>query len=505
MPSPILCGIETEFGIFVRGADITPMMASSLIVNAYSDEGLALRVWDFASETPDYDALEGWRPEADYPEVEVLMANTVLTNGARFYVDHAHPEVSTPECRSVSDVVRYDRAAEEIIRHAMERANKRLPEGVEIVLHKNNSDGKGNSYGCHENYLVPRTVPFGKIATYLTTHFVTRQVFTGAGKVGTECLRDGETAVAFQLSQRSDFFEEEIGLETTIRRPIINTRDEPHCDPERWRRLHVIAGDANMSEVATFLKVGTTALILGMIEDGCFPPDLIIADPVTEVRRVSHDPSLQHHIQLEDGRQVTALDVQDILHKACQQWFSQLDTDPTNGDGSDIISEWGRVLGLLRNDPFAAADVVDWVAKKRILDAMQRRDNLEPGHARLRAIDLQYHDMNPQRCLASRVGLRTRVTQPDAITAMTQPPVDTRAYFRGRCLQQWSNNVSSANWDSIVFDTGGALLQRVPMMDPFKGTKLLVDSVFSRAATVTDFLDLLGVDSVENVVEDPGW
>ena len=267
MSSPILCGIETEFGIFVRGADLTPMMASSLIVNAYSDEGLALRVWDFASETPNIDALEGWRPEADYPEVEVLMANTVLTNGARFYVDHAHPEVSTPECRSVSDVVLYDRAAEEIIRRAMKRANERLPDGVELVLHKNNSDGKGNSYGCHENYLVPRSVPFGKIASYLTSHFVTRQTFTGAGKVGTECIREGETPASFQLSQRADFFEEEIGLETTVRRPIINTRDEPHCDPERWRRLHVIAGDANMSELATFLKVGTTALLLGMIED----------------------------------------------------------------------------------------------------------------------------------------------------------------------------------------------------------------------------------------------
>jgi proteasome accessory factor A len=505
MSSPILCGIETEFGIFVRGADLTPMMASSLIVNAYSDEGLTLRVWDFASETPDIDALEGWRPEADYPEVEVLMANTVLTNGARFYVDHAHPEVSTPECRSVSDVVLYDRAAEEIIRRAMKRANERLPDGVELVLHKNNSDGKGNSYGCHENYLVPRSVPFGKIASYLTSHFVTRQTFTGAGKVGTECIREGETPASFQLSQRADFFEEEIGLETTVRRPIINTRDEPHCDPERWRRLHVIAGDANMSELATFLKVGTTALLLGMIEDDSFPSHLVIANPVREIRQVSHDPSLNHRIELTDGRLMTALQIQEELLESCKQWFFQLDQDPTNGDGEEIIALWATVLASLATNPMEVADVVDWVAKKRVLDAMQHRHDLAPDHPRLRAIDLQYHDMDKSRCLALRVGLRTRVRDADVTHAMTQPPTDTRAYFRGTCLQRWSKNVSSANWDSIVFDVGGPLLQRVPMMDPFKGTKIMVENVFSRASSVSEFLDLLGMDNVESVIEDPGW
>lgn len=505
MSSPILCGIETEYGVFVRGADITPMMASSLIVNAYSDEGLALRVWDFASETPDVDARDGWRPEADYPEVEVLMANTVLPNGARFYVDHAHPEVSTPECRSVSDVVLYDRAAEEIIRLAMTRANKRLPDGVEIVLHKNNSDGKGNSYGCHENYLVPRSVPFGRISHCLTTHFVTRQVFTGAGKVGTECLLEGEQAVPFQLSQRADFFEEEVGLETTVRRPIINTRDEPHCDPERWRRLHVIAGDANMSETATFLKVGTTALILGLVEDQKFPSDLHIADPVREIRHVSHDPSLRHLVTLQNGDVLTSLNIQERLFEACTAWFHSLDHDPTNGDGLEILSLWNYVLEHLSSDPTDVSDIVDWVAKKRIIDAMKERDNLDSLHPRLRAIDLQYHDMNAARCLALRVGLQTRVSQEAVQSAIATPPHDTRAYFRGMCLQNWSRHVSSANWDSIVFDTGGTQLQRVPMMDPFKGTKELVESVFSHASSVAEFLDLLGADSVEDVIEDPGW
>ena len=505
MPTPKICGIETEYGIFVRGADLTPMMASSLIVNAYSDEGLALRAWDFTGEQPDFDARVGWRPEADYPEVEVLMANTVLTNGARYYVDHAHPEISTPECRSVSDVVLYDRAGEEILRSSMERANARLPEGVEIVLHKNNSDGKGNSYGCHENYLVSRDVPFGRLAAQLTSHFVTRQVYTGAGKVGTECSRDGEADVLFQLSQRADFFEEEVGLETTVRRPIINTRDEPHCDPERWRRLHVIAGDANMSENATFLKVGTTALILGLIEDNKFPDHLRIVDPVTEIRHVSHDPSLQHVVTCESGKQITAVDLQIELFNSTQKWVNTLDVDPTNGDGAEILSLWETVLNALTSQPEKAAHIIDWVAKKRVIDGMMARHSENIPLERLRAIDLQYHDMNRERCLAYRMSLATRVTNDDARRAMTEPPADTRAFFRGECIRKWPHDVSSANWDSMVFDIGGPLLQRVPMMDPFKGTQSHVAALLNSCESVTALLDALGHDAVEPVADDPGW
>lgn len=505
MPTPKICGIETEYGIFVRGADITPMMASSLIVNAYSDEGLSLRAWDFTGEQPSFDARDGWRPEADYPEVEVLMANTVLTNGARYYVDHAHPEISTPECRSVSDVVLYDRAGEEILRRSMERANARLPDGVEIVLHKNNSDGKGNSYGCHENYLVSRDTPFGKLAAQLTSHFVTRQIYTGAGKVGTECTREGETPVLFQMSQRADFFEEEIGLETTVRRPIINTRDEPHCDPERWRRLHVIAGDANMSENATFLKVGTTALLLGLIEDNQFPEHLLIADPVTEIRRVSHDTSMQHRVTLANGDTVTAAEIQAELFEATRKWFNTLNNDPTHGDGEEILNLWETVLQALSSDPTEVAHLIDWVAKKRVIDGMIVRHSNNIGLDRLRAIDLQYHDMQRDRCLAYRMDLHTRVTNEDVQRAMTEAPTDTRAFFRGECIRKWPKQVSAANWDSMVFDTGGPLLQRVPMMDPLKGTHSHVAGLLNSCETVTALLDALGHDAVEPVADDPGW
>ena len=505
MPTPKICGIETEYGIFVRGADMTPMTASSLIVNAYSDEGMSLRAWDFAGEHPDVDARDGWKPEADYPEVEMLMANTVLSNGSRFYVDHAHPELSTPECRSVSDALLYDRAGEEIIRRAMSRANSRLPEGVEIVLHKNNSDGKGNSYGCHENYLVSRAVPFGALASSVTSHFVTRQVFTGSGKVGVECRRDGEEKVPFQISQRADFFEEEVGLETTVRRPIVNTRDEPHCDPERWRRLHVIAGDANMSEVATYLKLGSTALVLALIEDGRFPRDLAIADPVTEMRRVSHDPNLRHAVTLSSGLSMRPIDVQRLILDAVTAWFGGLDDDPTHGDGPRIISMWGEVLDLLDTGSESAAGMVDWVAKKRVFEALVSRSSLHEAFDRMRAIDLQYHDMKPERCLASRMGLQTLVDVDDVATAMTDPPHDTRAFFRGECIRRWPRQVSAANWDSLVFDTGGPLLQRVPMMDPLKGTRAHVGALLAEVVTVTDLLEKLGRDNVESVADDPGW
>ena len=504
MATPKICGIETEYGILVTGMEMTPMTASSLLVNAYTDEGLSLRAWDFAHERPDMDARTGWNPAAEYPEVEMLMANSVLSNGSRFYVDHAHPEISTPECRRIRDVVLYDRASEEIIRRSLSRANQHLPQGVEMRLYKNNSDGKGNSYGCHENYLVSRLTPFGALSTFITTHFVTRQIFTGAGKVGVEQPREGEPRVSYQISQRADFFEEPIGLETTVRRPIVNTRDEPHCDPAQWRRLHVIVGDANMSEVATFLKLGSTAIVLSMIEDGAFPDSLVIGDPVTEIRRVSHDTSLSHALQMSDGSYKTALDIQDeiLLHAA--QYIKGLDVDPLGGDAKEIIELWGKVLRQLRTDPESLSNTIDWIAKRRILEAMRLRDDLSHDHPRLRAIDLQYHEMDMTRGLFPKLRCHTMCSSEDIDVAMSEPPVDTRAFFRGKCISTWPQSVSSANWDSVVFDVGEPVLQRIPMMDPLKGTKDHVGRLFEECSSVSELLRRLG-DDVEQVIDDPGW
>ena len=281
-----ICGIETEYGIIVRGvAESNPIAASSVLINAYlhslgtdSQRGPAPKVgWDFEDESPGRDARGDAPEDSLAPEVETHLVNAVLTNGARYYVDHAHPELSTPECADARSVVVWDRAAEVILARSMAAAREHLPPGQEIVVHKNNSDGKGNSYGCHENYLMDRATPFTQIVRQVTPHFVSRQIFTGSGKVGREL--PGAEQVDYQLTQRADFFEEEVGLETTLKRPIVNTRDEPHADAQRYRRLHVIVGDANLSEVATLLKVGTTVFVLAMIEDDVLPDDFRLADP----------------------------------------------------------------------------------------------------------------------------------------------------------------------------------------------------------------------------------
>ena len=493
MAIPKVCGIETEYGIVVRNADLNAVTASSLLINAFLGRSSTRTAWDFFDEQPGNDARGLLLGEILAPEVETHLVNTVLTNGARYYVDHAHPECSTPECRTPSEVVRYDRAAEEIMRLSMERAVAMLPAGGEVVVYKNNSDGKGNSYGCHENYLVDRAVPFGRLVSQITPHFVTRQVFAGAGKVGCESPGSMPGDIAYQLSQRADFFEEEVGLETTLKRPIVNTRDEPHCDPAKYRRLHVIVGDANMSELATFLKVGTTAIVLAMIEDDAIGDDLTLAHPVTAIRQVSNDPSLKATIALGSGKRMTALDVQWQLLERARTWADRHGLDSVSvDDGKRVLEEWESVLTGLENDPNEVADVVDWVAKKRLVDGYAQRHDLAPTDARLKAIDLQYSDLRRDRSLAARCGLRTMVDDAAVREAVDTPPESTRAYFRGTCLARFAPEIVAANWDSIVFDIGRDPLKRVPMMEPLRGTKALTADLFASSATAADLIARLG-------------
>jgi proteasome accessory factor PafA2 len=488
-----VCGIETEYGIQVRGAESNPVAASSVLINAYVSGVLRKVGWDFEDEQPGNDA-RGFRYEEVFaPEVETQLVNAVLTNGARYYVDHAHPEISTPECVDALEIVRWDRAAEEIVRVSMDAARRLLNDGSEIVTYKNNSDGKGNSYGCHENYLVDRATPFGRIVAQITPHFVTRQVFCGAGKVGTEFVGSTAAAVPYQLSQRADFFEEEVGLETTLKRPIVNTRDEPHCDPQKYRRLHVIVGDANMAEVSTYLKVGTTSIVLAMIEDDALGTDLTLANPVSAIRQISHDPSLRRTVMLRDGKRITAMEMQwAILERAKKYERSHGLVAVGETVGADVLARWETVLTGLERDRNTVAGWVDWVAKERLVTAFAERHDLKPGDAKLKAIDLQYHDLRAERCLARRVGLETLVSDDDVRAAMTQPPTTTRAYFRGRCLQKWPNDIVAANWDSMVFDIGRDPLRRVPMMEPLKGTADHVAALLDDCDTASELLSRLG-------------
>jgi proteasome accessory factor A len=493
MAIPKVCGIETEYGIVVRGSDMNPVAASSLLINAFLGTLNRRTGWDFVDEMPGNDARGFQLGDVFPPEVEMHLVNAVLTNGARYYVDHAHPEISTPECRTALEVVRYDRAAEEIIRASMQAANDFLGNGAELLVHKNNSDGKGNSYGCHENYLVARETPFGRLVQQITPHFVTRQIFCGAGKVGCELPGVSASEVPFQISQRADFFEEEVGLETTLKRPIVNTRDEPHCDPQKYRRLHVIVGDANMSEVATLLKVGTTAIVLSLIEDDELGSDLVLAQPVPAIRSVSRDVALTTAIPLKSGRQMTALEVQWLLLERAQKYQRSRGLDCVGEEvGADVMVRWEAVLTGLERDRASVAHWVDWVAKQRMVEGYQERHGLRHGDNRLRALDLQYHDMRPSKSLAGRMGFEQLVPESEVTSAVTDPPTSTRAYFRGRCLQKWPNDVVAANWDSMVFDVGREPLRRVPMMEPLRGTAAHVASVIDESETAAALLARLG-------------
>ena len=490
-------GIETEFGIMARGAaEWNPVSASSSLINAYvnslgADAGSVSRVaWDFADEAPGVDAREfDVPPVSSPPEVETHLVNAVLTNGARYYVDHAHPELSTPECRDALSVVLYDRAAELILIDSMAVSKNLFGPDSEIVIYKDNSDRKGNAYGCHENYLLDRALPFGRIVTAATTHFVTRQIFTGSGKVGTELPGKSRSEIPFQLTQRADHFEEEVGLETTLKRPIVNTRDEPHADATKYRRLHVIIGDANMSQVATLLKVGTTAIVFAMLEDDMFDESLAIDTPLAELHKVSQDLTLQKMLTLKDGTKISAIDIQWRLLESAKQWADRFGMSAVGEEcGKLVLERWEQTLEALESNPDSLVGQLDWVTKKYLLEGFMDRHNCDWEDLRLGALDLQYHDLRPTKSLAAKAGLEKLFTDEEAKKAVTEPPKDTRAYFRGKCLAKFPDQIVAANWDSMVFDVGEDSLRRVPMMEPTRGTAIHVEDVIKESKTCSDLL-----------------
>src|SRR5437588_3045494 len=488
-----VCVIETEYGIVLRGVnESNPVTASSLLINAYVSQLHRKVDWDFEDESPGRDARGFAREGAMAPEVETHLVNAVLTNGARYYVDHAHPEFSTPECATALECVCWDKAGERILARSMQAAAAVLPPGHDVVVYKNNSDRKGNSYGCHENYLMDRAVPFSRIVQHVMPHFVSRQIYTGAGKVGSEVLT-GDAQIPFQVTQRADFFEEEVGLETTLKRPIVNTRDEPHADAQKYRRLHVIVGDANMAEVATYLKVGVTAIVLAMIEDDYFGDvDLTLAAPVQALRKVSYDMSLSAPLELADGRSMTALDVQWELLDLAKKYAEDRGLEAVDDEvGRDVLDRWEATLSALEVDPMALVRQLDWVAKYQLLDAYRSRHGLEWDDSKLAAMDLQYHDVRPDKSLFARLDTEHIVDSAAIDAAITEPPKDTRAYFRGKCLQRWATSIAAANWDSLVFDLGSDPLRRVPMMEPLRGTAAHVDTLLEGCSTPAELLAAL--------------
>ncbi|MBS9533034.1 proteasome accessory factor PafA2 [Mycobacterium sp. M1] len=492
-----IIGTEVEYGI-ASPSDPTanPILTSTQAVLAYAAAAGLPRAkrtrWDYEVESPlrdarGFDLSRSTGPAPIIDADEVGAANMILTNGARLYVDHAHPEYSAPEVTDPLDAVIWDKAGERVM-EAAARYVASVPGAAKLQLYKNNIDNKGASYGTHENYLMSRQTPFSSIITGLTPFLVSRQVITGSGRVG---LGPAGDEAGFQLSQRADYIEVEVGLETTLKRGIINTRDEPHADADKYRRLHVIIGDANLAEMSTYLKVGTTALVLDLIEEGpergIDLSDLTLARPVRAVHVISRDPSLRATVALADGREMTALALQRIYLERVSKLVDARDPDPR---ATHVVETWARVLDQLERDPMECADLLDWPAKLRLLEGFKQRENLTWSAPRLHLIDLQYSDVRLDKGLYNRLvargSMQRLVTEQQVLDAVHNPPTDTRAYFRGECLRRFGADIAAASWDSVIFDLGGESLVRIPTLEPLRGSKAHVGAL---------------LDSVDNAVQ----
>ncbi|AEQ06589.1 proteasome accessory factor PafA2 [Corynebacterium pseudotuberculosis] len=467
-------GTETEYGIATPSdTALSPIVTSTHAVVAFSmkDRCANGARWNFADEHPLRDS-RGFdlRRYHSIPIIDpnaIGVANTVLTNGGRFYVDHAHPEYSSPETTNAYDAMLYDVAGDLILNRAVELVAEQTAMGKSILEHhdpcpplkiyKNNVDGKGASYGSHENYMYHRTTDFNLLAQSLIPFFVARQVVVGAGRVGLGQL--GEKP-GFQISQRADYIEQEISLETTLNRGIINTRDEPHANAENYGRLHVIIGDANMSHTSIFLKLGMTSLVIDAIEKGVDFSDLKLSNAVAEVSAVSRDLELTHCLTLSDGRKLTALEL--LTH-----YRERLNA--TTDVQKRVLDAWDEVIEALRKGPEHASHLLDWCAKLTLIRSYVAR-GVSIADAKIKLIDLQYSDIDPAKSLfyaLVRKGRMCTLATPEEIAhAAWKSPLDSRAYFRGRIIESLPGRIVAANWESIIIaDKTTHLKINLPRLD----------------------------------------
>jgi len=498
---PKVVGLEQEYGIAVRSRPnaepITQVQAAFLLVNSY--ERVHKGLWDYGCEMPFKSALHRRmdRLQVRISEAENALTNNALTNGARYYVDHAHPEYATPECRSARDVIACDKAGERILERSRQRVNASMNGIHEIRVYKNNSDHKGNSYGCHENYTVDahtyqklfRETGLRELIPFL----VSRQVICGAGKTGQE--NSAGTPAGYQLSQRADFCETVFSIKTMSGRPLLNTRDEPHADRRRFRRLHIILGDANMSEVSTYLKVGTTQLVLRMIEDRAITREVPLDAPVQAVHDISRDTTCRAKVKLRDGRRIDAIDIQSAYLEMAQAYGA---THILNAEERDVLNRWERTLRLLREEPMHLRRELDWVIKKWFLEQQISRHSLDWNAPRLRQLDIQYHSTEPSKSLFYLLqdsGEVERLIDDEAVAHfLTQPTADTRAYTRAMCLEKYGEAVWAVNWERVTFRLPSRLgtsgqEDKILLLNPLRGTKADNQALFAQADTPEKFLD----------------
>ncbi len=491
-------GTETEIGIARDNEVNLDVVAESMaLVRSATKSGVLMR-WDYDCEDPHAD-MRGFHVEELRQDVDEtcyfaqdaqreltfveIKSDLVLGNGARYYNDHAHPEYCTPECNSVDELVAHDRAGERILMRCAQKLSEER--GCTVRLYKNNTDFRGHSYGCHENYLLPRSLPWEKLARGIQAFLVTRQIIAGAGKFAYE-EEDKFLAPGFQISQRSDFFSELQSVDTMQRRPIVNTRDEPHANPTLFRRFHVILGDANMSPFATRLKIGTTALVLEALARNPKRVYPILFEPLQSLMSISRDQKFHWDVRLQDNRCTNALQIQreywDAVNDLCDL------TEPLT---AKIVSDWNKVLIDLEADPMRCRDRLDWVAKLALVRQFQSSQNLAPTDPWLQSLDLEYHRLDREEGLyyaLEQSGQMQGVPEEALVRrSISEPPRTTRAYIRGRCIQKFSQHVVSAQWDHVTLQgTNGPL--KISLLNVFTPEELAAYAKVVDAAKTPDDL-----------------
>ena len=504
-------GLETEYGITIDGSEKLDVVEESMqLIRCYL-QGEFVPLWDYDLENPrkDVRGFEVAELLNDTDEkvhlqkdrkrkipFKELKSDLIIYNGARFYNDHTHPEYATGECCSLFNLVAQDKAGERIVDICARRRTEMLGQGW-VRIYKNNTDYEGHSYGCHENYLMDRAIPFDRIVKGLLPFFATRPIYAGAGKVGEE---RGKQAALYQLSQRAEFFETIASVDTMHKRPMVNTRDEPHADSRRYRRLHVIVGDSNMSEYITALKVGATALVAALIERDALP-DVVLKDPVAAMRNVARDQSYQWLVEVEDGpnRLIPAVAIQRMYLDVARREMAGRDRDT-----DWVLKAWREVLDALERDAMGLVGVCDWVTKRWLLDRFCEAEGLSwenPKHLTwLQSQDLEYHNVDREQglyyLLESQGKMVRLVGDEEVAEAMASPPPGTRAYFRGRCLEKFRDEVTSINWDRIVFSKNGTShsVALGDLVDPAVAQSY--NAVLDRSETLAALLE--GVERVKS-------
>jgi proteasome accessory factor A len=412
-------------------------------------------------------------------------SNVFLRNGARLYLDvGSHPEYATPECDNVIELVTHDKAGERILEGLLVDAERRLhEEGIagDVYLFKNNTDSAGNSYGCHENYLVARHGEFSRLADILIPFLVTRQLLCGAGKV----LQTPRGAV-YCVSQRAEHIWEGVSSATTRSRPIINTRDEPHADAERYRRLHVIVGDSNMSETTMLLKVGATDLVLRMIEAGTVMRDLTLENPIRAIREVSHDMTGRRKVRLASGREASALEVQREYYEKALDFCERRGI--RTGTVERVLELWGRTLEAVETENLDLIDTeIDWVMKYKLIERYRAKHNMTMSHPRVAQIDLAYHDIHRRRglyYLLEKKGQAARVCNDVRIfEGKSVPPQTTRARLRGDFIRRAQEQRRDFTVDWVHLKLNDQAQRTVLCKDPFRSVDDRVEKLIAGMRT----------------------